>query len=253
MRLDRFFRTIGPFVALAAMGRLAGCDRVNVNFDGEEGVPLAELDLSGEPPTSVTLMGPDTVAITDGEEFAITVDGDEEAAARLRFALKDGSLGIMREPETWGRGDGGTATVRITMPAPRKLALAGSGRMSSERLAHDAEVAIMGSGTLETPHVDADTLEVAIAGSGTYSAAGSAARLELSVAGSGSGRMQGLRAGNAEINIAGSGDAVFASDGEVEANIMGSGRVTVRGSARCRVHSMGSGSLVCEREEEPAS
>jgi hypothetical protein len=112
--------------------------------------------------------------------------------------------------------------------------VAGSGRMTSERLSDEAEVAIMGPGTLETPQVDAGSLEVAIAGSEN-------------------GRMQSLHAGNAEINIAGAGEAVFASDGEVEANILGSGRVSFPGRPVARSIRWCSGSLVCEREEEAAS
>jgi hypothetical protein len=254
MRMNRFFKTMGPFVALAAIGALAGCGDGRVHFGGGEGVPLAELDLSGAPPHAVALMGPDTVAIAEGAEFTVTVDGDSTAADQLRFAIDDGTLAIMRDPGSWWNGDEaeGIATVRITMPAPRELLLAGSGRMSAERLAGTAEVAITGSGTLETPRVEADSLEVLIAGSGSYAAAGQAGRLEMSIAGSGNGNMAGLRAARAEINIAGSGHATFASDGEVEASIMGSGNVTVRGSARCTVNAMGSGSLVCEREPESA-
>jgi hypothetical protein len=250
MRMNNFFKTVGPFVALAAMGAIAsGCTDKGFRWEGKsEGVPLAELDLTGEAPEGVALMGPDTVAITDGAKFAVTVDG--EAADRMRFTLEDGTLGITRERGEWN--DNGTATVHITMPAPRKLVVAGSGRMTSERLAGKAEVAVAGSGTLETPAVDAISLEVSIAGSGSYSAAGRAGHLELSIAGSGSGDMAKLKAEGAEINIAGSGNAEFASDGDVEANIMGSGNVTVRGSARCKVHSMGSGSLTCERETEAA-
>jgi len=247
MRMDRFLKNLAPILALAAAGGLAGC---NMNFGDSDGVPLAELDLTGDPPEAVAQLGPDLVTITDGAVFRIAVEGDSEVADRLRFTLKDGTLGVMREPGNWDSNS--TAMVRITMPAPRKLVLAGSGRMTSDRLAGDGEIAIMGSGTLETPQVDTSSLEVAIAGSGTYVAAGRTEKLELSVAGSGAAKMDGLRVGTAEISIAGSGDAAFASDGEVEANIMGSGNVTVRGSARCKVNAMGSGSLTCEREAQTA-
>lgn len=242
-----FFRTLAPFAAIAALGALSGC---GWNWDDGDGVPLAELDLSGEPPQEVALLGPDTVAITDGAQFAITVDGDSAAVDKLRFKLEGGRLGIMRDSKH-GDGENSTATVRITMPAPRKLSVAGSGSMRSERLAANAEVSIAGSGDLETPAVEASSLRISIAGSGSYLAGGRADALELSIAGSGSGRMARLNVDNATINVAGSGDAVFASDGNVRANIVGSGTVTVRGSARCKVNTVGSGSLVCEREPEP--
>lgn len=254
MRVDRLLKTMGPLAALVALGALAGCNG-RWTFEGDdEGVPLAELDLSGDPPEAVSLAGPDTVTITEGPQFTVTVDGDETAREQLRFKLADGTLGIHRGWGDWTNGwKGNAATVRITMPAPRKLVVTGSGRLTSAAVAREAEVSIAGSGTLETPQVDADSLDVSIAGSGSYRAAGQVRRLSLSIAGSGRGDMAGLRAEKAEINIAGSGGATFASDGEVEANIMGSGDVTVRGSARCTVHSMGSGSLKCEREPETAN
>lgn len=253
MRADRFFKTMGPLIGVVALGALAGCGDRWSDFGSDDGVPLAELDLSGAPPHGIALAGPDNVAITEGAQFAVTVDGDPEAAERLRFTLQGGTLGIGRDSDGWRDGPGdGVATVRITMPAPRKLVVAGSGRMTSERLAGNAEVSIAGSGALETPRVDAESLAVSIAGSGSYAAGGRAARLELSIAGSGSADMASLRTERARISIAGSGDSAFASDGEVEANIMGSGNVTVRGSARCTVNSVGSGQVTCEREPEVA-
>lgn len=254
MRADRFFKTMGPLIGIVALGALTGCGDGWSNFGSDGGgVPLAELDLSGAPPHGVALAGPDNVDITEGAQFAVTVDGDPEVAERLRFTLEDGTLGIGRDSDGWrDRSGEGVATVRITMPAPRKLVVAGSGRMTSERLAGRAEVSIAGSGSLETPQVDTESLTVSIAGSGSYLAGGRTAKLELSIAGSGSADMASLRAERARINIAGSGDTVFASDGEVEANIMGSGNVTVRGAARCTVNSMGSGQVTCEREPEVA-
>lgn len=251
MRMDRFVGTMGPLFALAALGALAGCDGPWSGLADGDGVPLAELNLDAGPPEGVVLAGPDTVSIVAGERFAVTAEG--QAADKLRFKLENGTLAITRERQDWFGDSEDTATVRITMPAPRRLSMAGSGRMTSEALANEAELAIAGSGTLETPNVAAGSLKVSIAGSGDYRAGGSADTLELSVAGSGNGNMRGLKVAHARVNIAGSGDATFASDGEVEANIMGSGTVTVLGSARCKVSAIGSGSLVCEREAEPAS
>jgi hypothetical protein len=241
------FKTAGP---LAALFVLSACD-ANLSIDGGNGVPLSELDLSGTAPAEVVLAGPDNVNISEGE-FDIKVDGDRKAIERMRFTLEDGALSVMREDGNWIGGDG-TATVSITMPAPERLTLAGSGNMTSEGLGGKAEVTIAGSGKLETPSVEAKSLEVTIAGSGSYLAAGRTASLELSVLGSGSAEMDGLTASTAEVNIAGSGDASFASNGEVEANIMGSGDVTVRGSARCTINSMGSGNLTCERAATAAA
>lgn len=252
MRMNGFFKTMGPFVALAALGALAGCGDRNFGFNwgGEEGVKLAELNLAGTAPDEIVMFGPDAVQVTSGEPFAVTVDGDETAAEHVRFKLEDGTLGIMRDHGNWSTN--GVATIHVTVPSARRLILAGSGTMTSDKLSGNAHVSIAGSGHLATPSVAATSLKVEIAGSGTYDGAGTADSLDLSLAGSGMGSMAGLKVGSAKVNIAGSGEAVFASDGDVDARIMGSGTVTVRGSARCKVNSVGSGGLVCEREPEHA-
>jgi hypothetical protein len=248
MRFTKVLKALGPIVALAVAGGLAGCNNADIKFGGKEGVPLSELDLSGEAPSEVILLGPDAVDIRDGERLAIAVEGSEEAKARIRFVLEDGSLGVLREKAT--RNESGIAKVIITMPAPAKLTIAGSGRMTAASVSDTPEINVLGSGTLDLPSVAAGKMDVNIAGSGTLKAAGTAETLDLNVMGSGSADLARLKVGNADINVAGAGDAVFTSDGEVKANIMGSGDVTVRGSARCRVRTMGSGTLTCERAPE---
>lgn len=244
MGFKHILKAVGPVVALAIAGSLAGCSEGDVRLNGKEGERLSDLDLSGEPPSEVILLGPDKVEIRDGERLSIEVEGSDEAKDRMRFVLDDGSFGILRDKSRWNDSD--RATVIVTMPAAAKLTLAGSGQMSAASVSDRPEINVLGSGTLDLPSVAAARLEVNVAGSGTLNAAGSTDSLELNVMGSGSANMAALRAARANINVAGSGNATFASDGEVNANIMGSGNVTVKGRARCKVKTMGSGHLVCE-------
>jgi hypothetical protein len=261
---DKMFRAMGPFVAMAAMGGMMAAARKSGKFrfdwDSPEscatggaggfgaggfragsGVPLEDLDMDGETPTGVVLAGADTLVVTQGDDFTITVQGDDEARESLRFRLKDRALHVA------SRSGAGIATITVTMPAPRKVTIAGAGRIELAGLAEDAEVVIAGSGRIVVQDLAVERLDVSIAGSGRFKASGSVARLDLNVAGSGSARLGGVMVDKARVTIAGSGDAVFSSHGEVKARLMGSGNVTVRGSARCKVQSMGSGSLVCER------
>lgn len=244
MRVGNLLRKIGPFVALAAAAGLAGCDGVNVNFNGEEGVPLSELDLSGDPPTSVALGGPDAVVITTGDEFTIDVDGSSEATERLRFVLEDGTLAVGRENGSWSDND--IATVLVTLPSVSTLALGGSGSMTSDTITGDGDIVIGGSGTVTVTNVATDSLSVVIGGSGSAEISGATDTLDVNIGGSGSADMAGLQAGSAEVGVFGSGSASFASDGEVEATIAGSGTVRVTGSATCTVDSYGSGEVICE-------
>lgn len=246
MSLKSFLHGVAPLAALVlATAASGGCDRMNVSMGGEQGKKLADLDLSGPPPSKVALLGPDTVRIATGDTLAISVEGDPDVAAQMRFTLDDGTLGIRRKD---GKNSGNeTVTVNVTMPAPKKLVIAGSGTIYTTELARDsARVSVAGSGSVESDAVATDSLKVDIAGSGTYRAAGAAKALKVSIAGSGDARLEALRVDDARVDIAGSGDAAFASDGTVKAKIVGSGEVRVIGRATCKVTAMGSGRLVCE-------
>ena len=240
--LHRIIRGVAPVVALAAAFAAAGCDG-NISINGDKGVPLEDVDTTGQTPTALVLAGPDDVVVRDGDALEIDVSGDPRAVSALRFTLDDETLGIMRKKGIVAGN--GKATVTVTMPGLEKLVVAGSGTVEAASLAGESEVTIAGSGSARTGSVAASRLAVTIAGSGTYTAAGKVDRLDLTVAGSGSADMAGLQADNAEVTIAGAGDAAFASNGTVKATVMGSGDVTVTGTAKCTIKAMGSGTLRC--------
>jgi hypothetical protein len=234
MRLDELFRNLGYLAGtLGAQMREGAC----------EGVPLAELDLTGPPPRKVSLCGPAQVVVNEGEAFAVDVEPGPTGEEVL-FSRHEERLGVS--------GGDADSVVRVTLPAPRKLAVAGSGRMTAEKLARDGKVSVAGSGRLELASVGGGHLKVSIAGSGRVAIDGQADELELSIAGSGSCDAEGLVVDRAAVHIAGSGDTIFTCNGEVAAHLIGSGNVIVRGSARCSVHSVGSGTVTCERERESA-
>ncbi len=250
--LHKLIKGLAPVAAIALSAAVAGCGDMDIKINGEEGVPLAELDMSGDPPKGVVLAGPDRIVLTEGEALDIDVTGDAEAIDLVRFSLKDGTLAVSRKSGEWKNA--GTAIVNVTMPAPREIVIAGSGSAEAATMADEAEITIAGSGSLNITSLEASKAEITIAGSGSVSGAGSAERLELNIVGAGSADMAGFKADRAEVTVAGSGDATFASDGEVEANIVGSGDVRVIGSATCEINAMGSGTLKCEpaSETEPA-
>lgn len=243
-KFGNFARAMGPVVAMALAAGVAGCDG-KVTINGDEGKPLAELDLTGKAPDELVLAGPDEVRITQGDKLSITVEGDQEVKDQLRFSLKDGSLAIHRKDKLLGSGSK-VAIVNITMPAPREIVMAGSGKIAVAQLAPKASVTVAGSGTIESSGLSGESLDLTIAGSGDFRAAGNVRSLDMTIAGSGSAQMDALKVEKADVSIAGSGSTTFSSDGEVDASIVGSGNVTVKGRARCTVSAMGSGKLVCE-------
>ena len=250
MKFDKLFRTLAPVAAIALAAGLAGCKDANISINGDDGVPLSKLDMSGDPPTELVLAGPDSVVVTNGAKLDINVEGDPKAVEALRFTLKDGTLGVMRGSD-FRDLDGKQATVRVTMPAPEKIVIAGSGGIAAQSIATKGEVVIAGSGRLDVAFAEMDELEVNVVGSGTFGAAGKAKKLDLTVAGTGSMEAAGLKVDDAKVTIVGSGDADFASDGTVKAKIMGSGDVTVTGSATCTIEAMGSGKVTCRPAAAP--
>ena len=243
-------RTLAPLAALAAATALSGCDAARMQISGEEGKPLAELDMTGAPPSELALLGPDTVKVSSGDALKITVEGDATAAEALRFTLKDGTLGVLRKSGSWNADD--AVTVLVTMPPPRQIAMLGTGTIEAAALAEEAKISILGSGMIATPSITAKALTINIGGTGTYRAGGTVANLNLSIAGTGNAEMDALKVDTANLTIAGTGNARFASDGEVSARIMGTGDVHVNGRAHCTVKAMGTGKLVCEPSPEAA-
>lgn len=237
-----FFRRAAPIAALALGMAVSACS-YDVSWNEVSGVPLAELDTSGDAPTRVELAGPDEVIITEGDALVITVEGDSEAADALRFDRDGDSITIARDQSIFdGRGK---ATVRMTMPAVSALAIAGSGKIEADTMASEAEIDIAGSGSITVANLAADKLEIDIAGSGDVTASGTARTLSVEIAGSGNVRLGALSADDVKVEIAGSGNVDVASDGTVEADIAGAGNVTVTGSATCSMESAGSGTVTC--------
>lgn len=231
-----------PVAALMAASALSGCS-VNMDWGEVEGVPLAEFDTSGTPPSEVYISGPDSLIITEGDGLTITLDGDAEAGEALRFDRDGDRLTIARDSKIF---DGsGKAVVRITMPPAATLGIAGSGSIEAASMASEATMDIAGSGNLSVTSLTAQKLDVEIAGSGNVVAAGSASQLHVEIAGAGNVRLADLKADTVRVEIAGSGDVELASDGTVDAEIAGSGSIRVTGNAICSLESAGSGTLTC--------
>ena len=247
--IGRLLKGLAPLAALAMGASLGGCGGADLKINGEEGVPLSELDMSGAAPTELVVSADAKVVVSEGDTLTITVEDDPENA--LRFVLDDETLGVTRDPDLEIKD--GKAVVRVTMPAPKAIVIAASGSVETTKVASGSvDIAIGGSGSVAIEEIASESLEIAIGGSGSVMGSGTTDRLEIAIGGSGEVLMPGLKADRAEIAIGGSGDVAFASDGTVEASIAGSGDIKVTGSAKCEVSSFGSGTLTCSPAPAPA-
>ena len=235
----RLQRTIA--IAVSSLFLMSCSDTMVVSE--RSGVPLNELDLTGAAPAELGLSGPDEIILTQGDKLSIAVSGDPSAIEALRFRRDGDALQVMRKSQAGGNL--GTATIRITMPAPERLALSGSGSIAAPGLARDAAIDSNGSGKIEIDDIQTDRLDIGISGSSRIAGSGRTESMDISVNGSGIVDFRQLRARQAKISSAGSGDITFASDGTVSASIAGSGNVRVIGDAKCDGNIAGSGSLDC--------
>lgn len=238
-------RASRPVFAASFALALAGCHNATITIDDHAGVPLAQLATTGARVSEVTLSGPDTVNVVQGDTFAIKVAGDPSAADALRFVLTDGKLGVERKP---GFGSGnGVAIVTITTPTVDHLVMAGSGRISSDQLSGDSVgVTIGGSGDVDVARIAAKQLEAEIAGTGTFTGSGHVGKLALSIAGTGDADLARLQADQADVSVAGTGNGTLASDGTVTGSVVGTGEITVHGKAQCHVSVVGTGKVTCQ-------
>lgn len=65
--IGRIFKGLAPVFAVVAAAGLSGCDGVNISINDKQGVPLSEIDMTGNTPTELVLAGPDNVIVTQGE------------------------------------------------------------------------------------------------------------------------------------------------------------------------------------------
>jgi hypothetical protein len=196
--------------------------------------------------SAVELAGPDNVDIRRGDSFAIRVEGDKATTERIALRVTDGTLHIDRKREDglWNRTHSGTATVHVTMPTIRGVALTGSGDIAIDR-ADDLTATLAGAGDITIGQLGGKAATLTVVGPGTIAAAGAVERLALSIAGPGDIQAREVEADQAVVSITGSGDATAAVNGPATVSLVGSGSATLGANARCSVSKVGSGEAHC--------
>ena len=153
---------------IAAPAALAACDGGDIEINGQKAVPLSEITIAGAPPAKVMLASGDTVILTEGDTFAIKVEGT--GTESLRFVRDSELIAVTREN---GWSGSSKATIRITMPAPSEIIIGGSGEVEMPALKADtAEVTIGGSG--DVAFASDGTVEANIGGAGDIKVSGNA-------------------------------------------------------------------------------
>lgn len=176
--------------------------------------------------TGISTSGSTPVQITYGTEFKVEIMGSNNLIPYFKTNIINGTLYLGYENASVQHDD---IKAHITLPAIRKVALSGSGKISIEGAfssVNELKFSISGSGDiLVKDQFDSDESFVNISGSGKAD-------------------LLKVNSKNAEVDISGSGSASLKVQNKLEANISGSGKVYYSGSPEVDADISGSGKVI---------
>ncbi len=209
-------------------------------IDGEGDVVTQELLINEF--TSVKSRGTSQVYITQGNDFKVEVEGQQNIIDNIETDIQDGEWEI--EFEDCQRNFT-KLKIYITMPVIKSLEVSGSGDMFGQDafVVDDIDLKVDGSGSIDVALDNATDVYARIAGSGKIKLEGTTNHLGAKISGSGDLEAYDLEANTGDIKIVGSGDAEVTVYDELNVKIEGSGDVYYKGNPIINVDITGSGDL----------
>jgi hypothetical protein len=199
-------------------------------------------NLSGFTKVSFGVSG--NMYINIGNEFKVTLEGDEDDLEDIITEISAGRLVVKKE--NWRMNFNEKVTVYITMPELNGLGVSGSGRAEVKDAVKTEELglSVSGSGKLYASEVSVSDLRCSISGSGDIVlGGGNASRADISVSGSGNYEGESAKLATADISISGSGNCLVNVTKSLKAGVSGSGDVTYIGSPNVDARVSGSGKV----------
>ena len=182
------------------------------------------------------------VIMTPGSVQKVVIEGQQNIIDLIKRDVKDGTWKIdFSKSVRESKG----VTVYITVPTVKRVALTGSGSITSKGRFSDLnklDVALSGSGDIVFD-AEASDMKLQISGSGDIEVMGTTNTLDVAISGSGDVTASSLKASKCRIQISGSGDAEVLVNGDLETSISGSGDVMYKGEANVTARISGSGEV----------
>ena len=193
--------------------------------------------------TGVKLRGSSDVYITQGSEFKVRVEGQQNIIDNIETDVQNDIWEI--EFEDCMRDYRGLKFY-ITMPEIKEIEVSGSGDIFGENEftgIDDLVLKVDGSGKIDVAVVDATDIDARISGSGKIILEGNANYLGSRISGSGDLKAFDLEVNICNLRITGSGDAEVNVVDELQVRIEGSGDVYYKGNPLIDADITGSGNL----------
>lgn len=182
------------------------------------------------------------IEIRVADEYSVEVQAQENLLPLLVTEVDNGTLKIYFSESVSNAKD---LLIRVAAPAYDGLSVSGSGDMEvlSPVRGEKLSLAIGGSGSINLPDADVETLKCSVAGSGDIAVRGNAREARYEISGSGDIEAKGLAADTGKAAIAGSGSIQCNMRESLKANIAGSGDIYYTGSAAVETSIAGSGTV----------
>jgi hypothetical protein len=199
--------------------------------------------------------GPFDVTVRTGLPPSARATGATAALDRLKIEVQNSTLVIKPDNAAWGGYPGGSigkVSVTVTMSGLSSATLAGSGKLTIDRVRGEAlELGLGGAGVVSVGQLAVDRINVTLTGAGNASLAGRADNGRFIVRGAGNIAAEGLNVRHAEIVSAGDGTIKLTASETAKVTAAGTGDVTVLGKADCTISASGAGNVVCGKPAAP--
>lgn len=193
--------------------------------------------------------GPFDVTVRTGLAPSARATGSTAALDRISIVTQGSTLVIRPDNTAWGGYPGGAigkVSVAVTMAVLSSAGLAGSGRLTVDRVKGPAlELGLGGGGVIAISDVSVDKVNLMLTGSGNVSLAGRADQARLILRGAGNLAAEKLTVRQADIVSAGAGTLTLTATETAKIASAGTGDVTVLGKAKCTVEATGAGDVTC--------
>jgi len=236
-------RSLFCLLALAASLCLSSC-RFSMDKRVEGNGNLQRRSYAITDFTEVHVAGRMEVYLTQGPEYAVRVEADENLFDYLELE-KDGNELEIGTRRGYNLKPKAGVKIYVTAPALEAAELAGSGKiisLSTLSNQNSFRIGVAGSGDVKVA-VNAPEVKADVAGSGNLILNGQTRELSVDVAGSGDVKAFDLMTEVTRVDVAGSGNVEVSVSRELDVDVAGSGNVLYKGSPSIKHNKMGSGTL----------
>ena len=190
------------------------------------------------------------VVLTQGDTYALRIEGDPELVKKVRTQLQEDELRITYQADiadwTGFQWIGSENRLRyyVTVRDLQQLRLGGAGLMRAEGFVGESlTVTHAGLGLLSIKGLQCQQLEVSLGGLGEIRLAGEVEKQVVELSGGGGYEAADLRSQSAQVNLTGAGSAKVWVEQQLTALVSGAGTIAYKGEPQVEQTISGLGSV----------